>query len=86
MGIALWMICAAAVFFAIRYIRFGRPSGWIGELFTAVTGALLLGAIATALDFGGWNELEWRAALFVFLGTAAVAGAIRLARLTMPEP
>jgi hypothetical protein len=81
MGIALWMTCAMAVFFAIRYIRFGRPARWIGELFTVVTGALLLGAIATALDFGGWNELEWRAAIFVFFGTAAVAGAIRLARL-----
>ena len=81
MGIALWMTCAAAVFFAIRNIRFGRPAGWIGELFAAVIGALILGGIATALDFGGWNELDWRAGAFVLLGSLAVSGAIRFGRL-----
>lgn len=86
MGIALWMLCAAAVFFAVRKVRFGRPAGWIGELFAVVIGALLLGAIATALDFGGWKELDWRAGLFVLFGSAAVAGAIRFARLAMSEP
>jgi nicotinamide riboside transporter PnuC len=86
MGIALWMLCAAAVFFAIRYVRFGRPAGWIAELIATVTGALLLGVIATALDFGGWNEPDWRAGLFVLFGSAAVAGAVRLARLAMTEP
>jgi hypothetical protein len=85
MGIALWMLCAAAVFFTIRYIRFGRPAGWIGELFATVLGAILLGAIATALDFGGWNEPDWRAGLFVLFGSAAVAGAVRLAR-NLSEP
>lgn len=86
MGIALWMLCAAAVFFTIRYVRFGRPKGWIGELLAIVIGALLLGAIATALDFGGWKEPDWRAALFVLFGSAAVAGAIRFVRLAMSEP
>jgi len=86
MGIALWMLCAAAVFFAIRYVRFGRPAGWIAELFAVVTGALFLGAIATALDFGGWNEPDWRAGLFVFFGSAAAAGAIRFVRLAMTKP
>ena len=81
MGIALWMTCAAAVFFAIRNIRFGRPAGWIGELFAAVIGALILGGTATALDFGGWNELDWRAGAFVLLGSLAVSGAIRFGRL-----
>ncbi|MEA2417233.1 MAG: hypothetical protein QOI58_3890 [Thermoanaerobaculia bacterium] len=86
MGIALWMTCAAAVFFAIRRVRFARPKGWIGELFTVVIGALVLGSVATALDFGGWNELDWRAGLFVLFGSAALAGAIRFARLAMSEP
>ncbi|MBV8544996.1 MAG: hypothetical protein JO088_09635, partial [Acidobacteria bacterium] len=58
MGIALWMTCAASVFFAIRLVRFGRPEGWIRELFTVVIGALVLGGVGTALDFGGWNELD----------------------------
>jgi hypothetical protein len=39
---------------------------------------LALGVTATALDFGGWNEPDWRAGLFVFLGALAAAGAIRL--------
>jgi len=78
MGIALWIACAAAVFFAIRYIRFGRPEGWIGELVIVVIGALILGAVATALDFGGWQELDWRAGLFVLFGCFAVAGIGRL--------
>jgi hypothetical protein len=78
MGIALWITCAAAVFFTIRNIRFGRPMGWIGELFTVVIGGLVLGGTATALDFGGWNEVDWRAGLFVLFGSSAAAGAIRL--------
>jgi hypothetical protein len=81
MGIALWMICAVAVFFAMRAIRFARLAGWIGELFIVVLGALILGGIATALDFGGWNELDWRAGLFVLFGTMAVGGASRVGRL-----
>jgi len=86
MGIALWMLCAAAVFLAIRFVRFGRPASWIGELFAVVIGALLLGAMATALDFGGWKEPDWRAGLFVLFGTAAIAGLIRIARLAMSKP
>jgi hypothetical protein len=81
MGIALWMTCAAAVFLAIRNIRFGRPAGWMGELFVVVIVALVLGGIATALDFGGWNEVDWRAGVFVALGSFAIAGAIRFGRL-----
>jgi len=81
MGIALWMTCAVAVFFTIRTVRFARPDGWIGELFTAIISALLLGGIATALDFGGWNELDWRAGVFVAFGSFAIAGAIRAGRL-----
>jgi hypothetical protein len=81
MGIALWMACALVVFFAIRNIRFGRPAGWIVELFAFVIGALVLGGIATALDFGGWNEVDWRAVLFVIFGSLAIGGAIRVGRL-----
>jgi hypothetical protein len=78
MGIALWMACAGVVFFTIRNIRFGRPTGWVGELVAVVIAALILGAIATALDFGGWNELDWRAALFVVFGSLAISGLLRL--------
>jgi hypothetical protein len=80
MGIVLWLACAVAVFFLARNVPFARPGTWIGELFGALLSALALGALATALDFGGWNEPDWRAALFVFLGSAAITGITRLVR------
>jgi peptidoglycan/LPS O-acetylase OafA/YrhL len=85
MGISLWMACAAAVFLAIRRVPFGRPASWITELFAVILSALALGALATALDFGGWNEPDWRAALFVLFGSAAIAGAVRLIRFEPSE-
>jgi hypothetical protein len=81
MGIGLWMLCAAAAFFTIRNIRFGRPAGWIGELFTLLLGGLVLGGVATGLDFGGWDELDWRAGVFVVFGCFAIGGAGRMGRL-----
>lgn len=53
------------------------------ELAAAVSVAVALGVLATALDFGGWNEPDWRASLLALLGGLAAAGfarAIRLAR------
>ncbi|HEV7426043.1 MAG TPA: hypothetical protein VGQ46_06710 [Thermoanaerobaculia bacterium] len=78
MGIALWILCAAAVFFTIRNVRFLKPTGWLLELVTAILSALLLGGIATALDFGGWNDPDWRAALFILFGCAAISAVLRL--------
>jgi peptidoglycan/LPS O-acetylase OafA/YrhL len=85
MGIALWMVCAVAVFLVIRRVPFGRPKSWIAELLTSILSGFLLGALATALDFGGWREADWRAALFVLFGCAAIAGAFRLIRLAPAE-
>jgi hypothetical protein len=78
MGIALWLGCATVVFFIARTVRYAHPSRWIGELTTALLAAMALGIIATALDFGGWNEPDWRAGLLVFFATAAVIGALRI--------
>ena len=50
------------------------------ELLAAIVTALLLGTLATALDFGGWNEPDWRAAAFCALGTFAAIGVVRLIR------
>jgi len=87
MGIALWSGCALVVFFVVRRVPYARPAGWIGELFTALISALAMGVVATALDFGGWKEPDWRAALFVTSGCAAMIGAIRLIRiLGTPTP
>jgi hypothetical protein len=80
MGIALWLGCAMTVFFIARTVRYARPQRWIGELITALISAMTMGLIATALDFGGWNELDWRAALFVAFGVTAIVGAVRIIR------
>lgn len=87
MGIALWSGCALVVFFVVRSVPYARPAGWIGELITVLISALAMGLLATALDFGGWKEPDWRAALFVTLGCAAMIGAVRLIRiLVSPTP
>ena len=78
MGIALWLGCATTVFFIARTVRYARPQRWIGELITALISALTMGVITTALDFGGWNEPDWRAGLFVLFATAAIIGALRI--------
>lgn len=80
MGLALWLGCGAAAFLSARIVPLLRPPAWWPELTAALVTALLLGALATALDFGGWREPDWRAGLFAFLGAFAAAG---LARLTI---
>ena len=79
MGIALWTACALMLFAAARFVPSGRPVRWVGELVAALTSAMLFGLLATFLDFGGWNELDWRAGVFVFLGAAAVIAIVRIA-------
>ena len=87
MGIALWSGCALVAFFVVRRVPYARPAGWIGELFTALISAVAMGVVATALDFGGWKEPDWRAALFVTSGCAAMIGIVRLIRtLRTPTP
>ena len=80
MGVGLWLGSGLAASVLARIVPLGtRRPFWI-ELAAAIVGALLMGVAATALDFGGWNELEWRAALFAFLGAFAAVGFIRAVR------
>ena len=80
MGIAFWFLSGAIAFAVARIVPVGHGSGKIGELLVSVSAALLLGLVATALDFGGWREPDWRAGLFTFAGAFAAAG---LWRFTM---
>ncbi len=80
MGIGLWVACGLAAGFLARIVPLGsRKALWI-ELAAAALTAFLLGTLATALDFGGWNELDWRAALFALSGALAAVGITRAVR------
>jgi hypothetical protein len=76
-GIGLWCIGGVVAFFLARIVPLRRPPRRLIELSVAIVTALLLGAIATALDFGGWKEPDWRAGTFAFLGAFAMIGLLR---------
>ncbi len=82
MGIALWAASGAVAFAAARPIAAGRPQGYAAEAIVAVAAGLVAGVAATALDFGGWNELDWRAAAFAILCAFAAVACLRIFRLT----
>lgn len=78
MGIAFWLVSGAIAGGLARIIPFARTTKWLGELLVSIAAAALLGVAATALDFGGWREPDWRAALFAFLGALAAVALFRL--------
>jgi fluoride ion exporter CrcB/FEX len=78
MGIALWLSSSVVAFLLARMLPWHRRRARIGEFLVSILAGLLLGVTATALDFGGWNEPDWRAGLFVLLGALAAAGTFRL--------
>lgn len=73
----MWLGSGVAAWVLARIVPLRRRRGGWGELAAAIVVALLLGVLATALDFGGWNELDWRAGLFAFFGALAAVGVIR---------
>lgn len=84
MGIALWVLSGAAAFLLARIIPQGRRPAWLGELLVSLATGLALGVAATALDFGGWREPDWRAALFVLFGAMTAAAGFRLTMMRNP--
>lgn len=83
MGIALWIAAGALAAVIARIIRPGRPRRVWFECLTAVVASLFCGVLATALDFGGWKELDWRAGAFATAGTLAVLAGARVVSLTL---
>lgn len=81
MGVAMWAGAGVIAFLVARSVPAARPAGRLLELTVAIVIALLLGLLATALDFGGWRELDWRAAAFCFCGAFASVALLRLLRL-----
>jgi fluoride ion exporter CrcB/FEX len=79
-GVGLWFGSGVAAWILARIVPLRRRRGGWGELAAALLAALLLGTLATSLDFGGWNEPDWRAGLFAFFGAFAAAGLVRAVR------
>lgn len=85
MGIAFWLGGGLAAFVVARLVPRRRGPGRLlsgsrPELFAALVTSAVLGLIATALDFGGWREADWRAGVFAALGAFAAAGTVRALR------
>ena len=76
-GIALWLSCAIVAVGIARIVPILRSTQWLSDIVAAIAAAFTAGFTATALDFGGWNEADWRAGLFVFLFAFAIMGWLR---------
>ena len=77
----MWALCGVAAAALARLVPVGKDQRFLTEGFVALGTALLLGVIATILDFGGWNELDWRAGIFAGTGAFAAIGLLRLWRV-----
>lgn len=80
MGAGLWMAAGGAAWIIARFIPPGRLPA--AEAIWAFIFASVAGVAATALDFGGWNEPDWRAGLFVFLCVIGALGIVRIFALS----
>ena len=82
MGVASWFVSGIAAFLIARIAPFSRQTHWKTELVTSIVAALAAGVVATALDFGGWQDLDWRSAAFAFCAALAAAGVVRAVTMT----
>ena len=80
MGIVLWATSGCAAFLLARIVPLARRQRWAWELVPAIVTALLAGLVATALDFGGWGEPDWRAGVFALFAAFAAIGVTRAVR------
>lgn len=80
MGFVTWLGAGVIAAIVSRMIHAGERRGFLLELTVALLLASAAGLAATALDFGGWSELEPRAIAFAALVAFAGIGAMRLLR------
>lgn len=73
----MWIICGLAATLVARVMPAGRTSRWLVEALIAVMAAVVLGFVASALDFGGWKEIDARAAALAAAGAFAMIGLTR---------
>ena len=69
------------MFAASRGVSAARPERYTRELLVALVASLLAGLTATALDFGGWAEVDWRVGAFVICCAFAGLGGARALHL-----
>ena len=86
MGVTLWIAAGLMAWIVARIMPMARPRSWIAELALSLITGALLGLAATAADFGGWREPDWRAGLFAFFGAFAVLGVFRLVTIFRRRP
>lgn len=82
MGVASWVVSGIAAFLFARIIPFSRQIHAKTEFVTAFVAAIAAGVAATILDFGGWQDLDWRSAAFAFCVALAVTGVVRAVTMT----
>lgn len=79
----MWTAAGLAAFLISRLLKVGRPRRWLVEGVLAIVAAIAAGLVATALDFGGWRESDWRAGTFAFLVGFGAIGVGRAGRLAL---
>jgi hypothetical protein len=77
----MWLGAGIVVAMLARRVPYGRPAARAPEGLAGVAASLGAGMAATALDFGGWRELDWRAGLFAAMCAIAVIGIVRAIRV-----
>lgn len=80
MGIISWVGAGLAAFVLAQMIPHGRGGRTWKDALVALAASIMGGMAATALDFGGWKVVEWRAAAFAFLAALAILGLLRIIR------
>ena len=80
MGIVLWLAGGIAAWAVARIVPALRGAQRLSELAIALVTAAAAGLGATALDFGGWNEPDWRAGVFAFACALAIVAWVRVIR------
>ena len=83
MGLVIWVAAGVIAFAVARMLKSGGAASWPVELLVAIAAGVAFGLIATAFDFGGWKELEWRAAAFALAGASLALAVVRFARLAI---
>lgn len=82
----MWIGAGLAAFALARLIGSGPRTRPLAEFLLALAVAMILGLAATALDFGGWREPDWRAGLFVLAGAFAAVGMLRFTIVYRSQP